>query len=119
MNSESTPAALRNTLSYRGYLARIDLDADASVFVGRLLGMSERIEFHGASIDELKADFEFAVDHYLAECERSGKAPEKPASGRLLLRLPAEMHAAAGVAAAAEGVSLNQWLVECVGKALA
>ncbi len=118
MQVDSAPAARRNTLNYRGYLARIDLDAEASVFVGRLLGMSERIEFHGASIDELKADFEFAVDHYLAECERTGKAPEKPASGRLLLRLPAEMHAAAGVAAAAQGVSLNQWLVGAINASL-
>jgi predicted HicB family RNase H-like nuclease len=109
---------MNNTLQYRGYSARIELDAGNMVFTGRLLGMSERIEFHGASIDELKADFEFAVDHYLAECEKTGRQPERPASGRLLLRLPPAQHAAAVVAAAAAGLSLNAWISEAIGKAL-
>ena len=97
---------MNNTLRYKGYVARVDLDADNMVFTGRLLGMAEPIEFHGASIEELVADFHFAVDHYLAECEKSGQAPEKPASGKLLLRLPPETHAQASVAAAALGLSL-------------
>lgn len=101
-----------NVMKYRGYLARIDYEPDAHVFAGRLLGMSEPITFHGASADELRADFEFAVDHYLAECEKMGQKPEKPASGRMLLRLPPDVHAAAMVAAAAEGKSLNQWVAE-------
>ncbi|MBL8520793.1 MAG: type II toxin-antitoxin system HicB family antitoxin [Betaproteobacteria bacterium] len=109
---------MNNVLRYRGYLARVDLDADSMVFTGTLLGMAESIAFHGASIDELVADFRFAVDHYLAECEKSGRIPERPASGRLLLRLPPDLHAQAGVAAAADGVSLNQWISNAVASAL-
>jgi predicted HicB family RNase H-like nuclease len=109
---------VKNTLHYRGYLARIDLDAESMVFAGRLLGIAEQIEFHGASVDELIADFHFAVDHYLAECARDGRAPERPASGRLLLRLPPGTHAAAVIAAAAEGVSLNQWITATLARTL-
>lgn len=108
---------MKNVMKYRGYSARIDFDADDNIFVGRLLGMTETIEFHGAGVDELRADFEFAVDHYLAECERAGEKPEKPASGKLLLRLTPEVHAAAIVAAASKGISLNQWLADVVARA--
>ena len=110
---------MHNSIKYRGYTARIVYDSRDRIFVGRVLGMSEQLVFHGASVDELQGDFEFAVNHYLSECEKEGRRPEKPASGRLLLRLPAEVHAAASVAAAGEGKSLNQWVVDMVTKATA
>ncbi len=80
---------MANTMKYRGYTARIDFEDEDNIFTGRLLGMAESIVFHGASVEELRADFEFAVDHYLQECARTGRKPEKPAAGRVLLRLPA------------------------------
>ena len=54
-------AAMQNVMKYRGYRARIDFDATDNLLVGRLLGMTEAIVFHGASVEELRADFEFAV----------------------------------------------------------
>jgi predicted HicB family RNase H-like nuclease len=108
---------MHNSIKYRGYTARIDYDAADRIFVGRVLGMSEQLTFHGASVDELHADFEFAVSHYLSECEKEGRRPEKPASGKLLLRLPPEVHAAASIAAAGTGKSLNQWVADVVSKA--
>ena len=110
---------MQNSLKYRSYIARIDFDALDRIFVGRVLGMSEQLIFHGASVDELVADFEFAVDHYLSECETEGRSPEKRASGKLLLRLPPEVHADASVAAASAGKSLNQWVLDVVAKAAA
>ena len=107
-----------NIMKYRGYTARLDFESKDEIFVGRLLGMSEPIVFHGASVEELRSDFEFAVDHYLAECARMGQKPGKPASGKLLLRLSAEVHAAAIVAAAAEGKSLNQWVADALAAAV-
>ncbi len=105
---------MANSMKYRGYTARIDFEDEDNIFTGRLLGMAESIVFHGASVEELRADFEFAVDHYLQECARTGKKPEKPAAGRVLLRLPTDLHATALIAAAADGKSLNQWLCDAV-----
>ena len=101
-----------NIMKYRGYIARIDFESKDEIFVGRLLGMSEPIVFHGASVEELRGDLQFAVDHYLAECAKMGQKPEKPAPGKLLLRLPAEVHAAIVVTAAAAGKSVNQWVAD-------
>ena len=110
---------MQHSIGHRGYTARIDYDAANRIFVGRVLGMSEQLVFHGASVDELHADFEFAVDHYLSECAKEGRSPEKPASGKLLLRLPPELHAAASVAAESAGKSLNQWVVDALEKVMA
>jgi predicted HicB family RNase H-like nuclease len=62
--------------------------------------------------------FEEAVNDYLQECQEKGLPPEKPASGKLLLRLAPELHGQAMVAAKAAGKSLNQWVAEALDRAV-
>jgi predicted HicB family RNase H-like nuclease len=107
-----------NAMKYRGYTARIDYDGEDNIFVGVVVGLSEQLTFHGASVDELRGDFEFAINHYLAACKAAGVVPERQASGRLLVRMPPELHADAIVAAAAAGISLNEWIVKTLGTTL-
>jgi predicted HicB family RNase H-like nuclease len=57
------------------------------------------------------------VDEFLADCKENGLRPEKPASGKLMLRVPPEVHGAALVAAQAAGKSLNQWASEVLEEA--
>jgi predicted HicB family RNase H-like nuclease len=66
----------------------------------------------------LRAEFEHAVDDYLADCEEQGVAPEKSVSGKLLLRVPPEVHGQALIAAQAAGKSLNQWATEALQRAV-
>jgi predicted HicB family RNase H-like nuclease len=109
---------MKNVMRYKGYTARIEYETDSGVFVGNVLGLSEQISFHGASVDELRSDFEFAIDHYLAACKAAGVTPDKQAAGKVLLRLSAESHAAALVAAQSKGISLNEWLVAAIEEKL-
>jgi predicted HicB family RNase H-like nuclease len=108
-----------NTMKHRSYAARIDYDAENNIFIGVVVGMKDTLRFHGASVDELRADFEFAVDHYLASCAAEGVKPERQASGRLLIRIPPEIHAAAAIAAAGESISLNEWIARALARAVA
>ena len=98
-----------NTMAYKGYTARIDFDDRENILVGRLLGIQDVIGFHADNTAELRLAFMDAVDDYLEACEKIGKSPEKPASGKLLLRIPPELHAAAQIKAKVAGKSLNQW----------
>ena len=109
---------MKNLMRYRGYLARIDYDDLDGVFVGNVLGLSEAISFVGGSAAELRGDFEFAIDHYLSVCKAAGIAPQKQASGKLLLRLPIETHAALQIAAKVQRLSVNDWLVEAIEQRL-
>lgn len=108
-----------NSMNYRGYTARIDFDDRDNIFVGRVLGLpaTVKISFHGETVAELTRDFHCAIDFYLKECAESGHAPVKPASGRLMLRIPPEVHGAALVAAQAAGSSLNQWAAKILAEA--
>jgi predicted HicB family RNase H-like nuclease len=100
---------MTNTMQYRGYVASMIFDAEDKVIVGRVLDIDDIITFHGESVDEFESNFHTVVDDYITACEKLGTAPEKPASGRLMLRVSPTVHAAALKAAARKGVSLNKW----------
>jgi predicted HicB family RNase H-like nuclease len=105
-------------MTYKSYTARVEYDDRDDVFVGRVLGLQSILSFEGNSVEALKTAFEEAVNDYLQECQEKGLPPEKPASGKLLLRLAPELHGQAMVAAKAAGKSLNQWVAETLHRAV-
>jgi len=96
-------------MTHKGYIARIDYDDRDDIFVGRVLGVNAIIGFHAETVGALRHAFQEAVGDYLASCAKLGKTPQRPASGRLMLRVAPETHRAALIAAQAHGKSLNQW----------
>ena len=76
---------------------------------------------------EFTEAFHEAVDDYVLACKKLGQAPEKPASGRLMLRVNPVVHAAALKAAALKaaalkaaahtGQSLNRWAEQVLRQA--
>ena len=105
------------TMNHKGYTARIEFDERDNIFVGRVLGVRTMISFHGQTVDELRTAFGTAIEEFLRDCKAQGIRPEKPASGKLMLRVPPEVHGAALVAAQAAGKSLNQWATEVIEEA--
>lgn len=107
-----------NNLSYKGYAARVEYDPDDRLFVGHLAGIRDIVGFHGRTVDELEAAFHEAVDDYLTACRKLKQKPERPTSGKILLRVPPELHAEAIRAAELAGKSLNQWVAETLRHAV-
>ena len=105
-----------NSLSYKSYLARVEFDSDDRLFVGRIAGINDVVGFHAQSVAELEKAFRDAVDDYVATCERIGKPPERPFSGRVMFRVDPRVHARAALAAQLRGVSLNQWAEEALDR---
>ena len=106
-----------NAMTYKGFTARIEYDDRDRIFVGRLLGIRDIVSFHGESVSEIETALHEAVDDYLAACKELGQSPNKPASGKLMLRVPPEVHQAALIAAQAQGKSMNQWASEVLAEA--
>ena len=106
-----------NTMNHKGYTARIEFDERDTIFVGRVLELRTMISFHGETVAELRSAFEAAIDEFLRDCKEQGVRPEKPASGKLMLRVPPAVHGAALVAAKAAGKSLDQWATEVLEEA--
>lgn len=108
-----------SSMNYKGYTARIEFDERDKIFWGKVLGLpaTTSISFEGKTVAQLTQDFHNAVDFYIADCTKTGKAALKPASGKLMLRVDPAVHSAALIAAQAQGVSLNQWAAKVLQEA--
>ena len=104
-------------MTYKGYAAKIEYSDDDDCFVGHIAGIKDVIGFHAESVKELRRAFEEAVDDYLVTCVKVGRAPQKPYSGKLMLRVSPEIHARAAMMAEAHGMSINQWVADVLSKA--
>lgn len=108
---------MTNAMTYKGYTANMAFDAEDKVIVGRVVDIDDIISFHGESVADFEANFHAAIDAYLSASEALGSPPERPASGKVMLRIAPEVHAAALKAAARSGTSLNKWAEKALGKA--
>lgn len=106
-----------STMTYKDYAAKIEYSDEDGCFIGHIAGIKDVIGFHAECVTELRAAFEEAVDDYLEACNKAGRPPQKPYSGKLMLRVPPEVHARAAMMAEAHGMSLNQWAIDVLAKA--
>ena len=108
---------MTNTMTYKGYSARIGYDDDDRIFTGRIAGIRDGVGFHADSVEALREAFREAVEDYIETCARIGKKPQKPYSGRMMFRVSPEVHRRAALAAELAGKSLNQWAEEVLERA--
>ncbi len=99
-------------LTYKGYTGKVTFDDAASLFHGEVLDLRDVITFQGKSVRELKKAFRDSIDDYLDYCNERGEQPERPFSGRLMVRLSPDLHRQVYIQAQQSGKSLNQWIAE-------
>jgi predicted HicB family RNase H-like nuclease len=96
-----------NTFTYWGYTGEVEYDAEAKILYGHVIDLDDVITFESEDAREIEEEFHRSVDDHLDWCAGRGKEPERPFSGKLVLRMPPDVHRAAVVAAARERKSLN------------
>ena len=106
-----------NTMTYRDYTASVEFDERDNMLVGRVIDITDVIGFHADTVADLRSAFAEAIDDYLETCARLERQPNKPASGKLMLRVPPEVHGAALAAAKRAGTSLNKWAAKALEEA--
>jgi predicted HicB family RNase H-like nuclease len=104
-------------LKYKGYAGLVEYDDEAGIFHGEVVDLKDVITFQGKSVEKLEQAFRESIDDYLEFCLERGEEPDKPFSGRLMLRLSTALHRKVYVIALKEGKSLNQWIAERLEKA--
>lgn len=107
---------MNSMLEYKGYHAIIEYDADDNIFVGEVFGITDSLNFHGSSVDELTQMFHQSIDNYLALCEKINKAPDKEFKGSFNVRVSPELHRRAALAAAKQKISLNQYVKNAIDR---
>jgi predicted HicB family RNase H-like nuclease len=98
-------------IEYKGYTGVFEFDADLELFTGHVVDLRDQIYFEGDSVGTLKMSMHRAVEHYLEVCMARGEEPDRPFSGKLMVRLGTDLHRSVAVAAAAKEESINSWIV--------
>jgi predicted HicB family RNase H-like nuclease len=106
-----------NTMTYKGYAARIEYDDDDGIFTGQIAGIRDRVGFHANTVEDLREAFHETVEDYNETCTRIGKDPQKAFSGQVMFRVSPEVHRKAVIAAELAGKSLNQSAEEVLDRA--
>lgn len=104
-------------LTYKGYIAQIEVDTDAGLLHGRVLDIKDVVTFQGKTVEDARQAFEKSVDDYLEFCADLGEEPDKPFSGKLPFRTTPDNHRKIFIAARKTGKSINAWMDEVLAEA--
>ncbi len=96
---------MKNTLEYKGFYGTVEY-AD-NVLYGQVVGINSLISYEGQSVEELKEDFQGAVDDYLELCAEQGVEPEKMYKGSFNVRISPTIHKEIAKRSILQGRSLN------------
>jgi predicted HicB family RNase H-like nuclease len=105
-------------MKYKGYTAKVQFDAEAGLLHGEIEDITDVVTFQADSVAELEAEFHAAVDDYLEFCKDEGREPNRPFSGKLVLRMNPDLHRAASRRARSEKQSLNAFISSAVEAAV-
>ena len=106
-------------MKYKGYFGKVEFDAEADILHGEVIGIRDVVTFEGKSTDEIRLAFTESVDDYLAFCDERGEQPDKPCSGKFVVRLDSDLHQRVSTLAGISGKSLNAFVTECLEKEVA
>lgn len=107
-----------NILVIDGHKAVVAYDPDINLLRGEFIGLNGGADFYASDIAGLVAEGAASLREFLAVCREQGLEPYRSFSGRLNLRLD-DLHEAVAVAAAAVGVSINQYIVDALRERVA
>ena len=105
-------------MEHKGYSGAVEFDDVANIFHGEVLNLRDVITFQGRSVNELRKAFRDSVDFYLEHCAARGKEPEKPFSGKFVVRVEPTLHRAIATKAHRAQKSLNAWVQETLAEAV-
>jgi predicted HicB family RNase H-like nuclease len=106
-----------NQMTIDGVKAVIAYDSDIDMFRGEFIGLNGGADFYADDTEGLRREGAISLKIFMDACLKDGVEPFKTYSGKFVLRIPPEDHAAATMAAIAAGKSLNQWAVDVLKQA--
>ena len=76
-------------------------------FTAKSINLRDVVTFQGETVEDLRKAFRESIDDYLEFCAARGEEPEKPYSGKFVVRVEPELHKTISIQAKKNGKSLN------------
>ena len=103
---------MKKPMTYKGYTAKIEYSDEDECLIGRISDIRHIITFQADTVKEIRQAFEEAVDFYLHSCAEKNEEPEKPFTGRSVVRVSSALHSVLALAARHENKSIGEWITE-------
>lgn len=108
---------MKNVMTIDGYRAVISYDPEIELFRGEFVGLNGGADFYARDLKGLKREGAISLKVFLDACAEDGVEARRLFSGKFVLRLDPKTHEAVALAAAASGLSINQWAAETLDEA--
>lgn len=105
---------MNNVLEYKGYYTKVEYSAEDGILYGKIEGIKDLVNFECENAADVEAEFQRAVDDYLAFCRDLGESPDKPYRGVFNVRISPELHRRAAMAADKRGETLNAFVARAI-----
>lgn len=105
---------MKNMMEYKDYFGTVEYSEPDGLLFGKVIGIGSLISYEGRSVDELRNDFEEAVDDYLKLCAEKGIEPEKIYKGSFNVRISPALHRSLALYSASHDQSLNASVEEAI-----
>jgi predicted HicB family RNase H-like nuclease len=107
-----------NLLSYKGFYGSVNFSAADDVFYGKVEGVQDLVSFEGATVKELRQEFQKAVEDYISFCKKNGNPVQKSLMGSFNIRIKPDIHQRAALVALQKNISLNQLVQQAIEREL-
>ena len=107
-----------NLLSYKGFYGSVNFSAADEVFYGKVEGVHDLVSFEGATVKELKQDFQKAVEDYILFCKKKCNPVQKSLMGSFNIRIKPDIHQRAAIVALQKNISLNHLVQQAIEREL-
>ena len=101
-------------MKYKNYEASIKYSDEDETFIGEVVNTYDILVFDGATVEEVKESFHAVVVEYIEDCQKEGKEPQKPFSGKFMTRINPALHQRVFIKAKKSGVSMNKFVEEAL-----
>jgi predicted HicB family RNase H-like nuclease len=102
------------TMEYEGYVGVVEVDDEANILHGHIINTRDVITFQGRTVKEMRKALKESVDDYLEFCKVRGVEPDRPYSGKFMVRIDPELHRELAIAAAGQSKSIQAVVREAI-----
>jgi len=99
---------MKKHLEYKGYNGTVEFSAEDNCLFGKMIGISDLVNYEAQSVNELKNVFNEAVEDYLTTCKELNKEPKKHFKGVFNVRVSSSIHENLALIADKKKIKLNE-----------
>ncbi|QWT21785.1 type II toxin-antitoxin system HicB family antitoxin [Bacillus sp. NP157] len=109
---------MNNIMNIDGHRAVVLYDPEIDMFRGEFVGLNGGADFYANDVGGLRREGSISLRVFLDACAQAGIPSVRSFSGKFQARVPAELHLRSSEAAAARGISLNQFVQQAIEREL-